>query len=44
MCALLSVCQLQEKNEPIDEAKTAGKKHADFPQITADVFKPWMAH
>ena len=29
-----------EKNEPIDEAKAAGKSTADFPQITADIFKP----
>ena len=29
-----------EKNEPIDEAKAAGKATADFPQITADIFKP----
>src|ERR1700745_573650 len=29
-----------EKHEPIDEAKAAGKTTADFPQITADVFKP----
>ena len=29
-----------QKNEPIDEAKAAGKSTADFPQITADVFKP----
>jgi hypothetical protein len=28
------------KNEPIDEAKAAGLTAADFPQITADVFKP----
>lgn len=30
------------KNDPVveDEAKLAGKKTADFPQITADVFKP----
>jgi hypothetical protein len=28
------------KNEPIDEAKSAGKSTADFPQITADIFKP----
>src|SRR5439155_386785 len=28
------------KNEPIDEAKAAGKTTADFPQITADIFKP----
>jgi hypothetical protein len=28
------------KNEPIDEAKAAGKSTADFPQITADIFKP----
>jgi hypothetical protein len=29
-----------EKSEPIDEAKAAGKSTADFPQITADIFKP----
>jgi hypothetical protein len=29
-----------KKNEPIDEAKAAGKTTADFQQITADVFKP----
>jgi hypothetical protein len=29
-----------KKNEPIDEAKAAGKITADFPQITADIFKP----
>src|SRR4029077_18691479 len=29
-----------KKNEPIDEAKAAGKTTADFPQITADIFKP----
>ena len=34
---LTASCQ---KNEPIDEAKAAGKSTADFPQITADVFKP----
>src|SRR5262249_46318724 len=28
------------KNEPIDEAKAAGKSTADFRQITADIFKP----
>jgi len=28
------------KNEPIDEAKAAGKSTADFPQITPDIFKP----
>jgi len=28
------------KNEPIDEAKAAGKSTADFPQITADIFQP----
>ena len=28
------------KNEPVDDAKAAGKTTADFPQITADVFKP----
>jgi hypothetical protein len=26
--------------EPIDDAKAAGKTTADFPQITADIFKP----
>jgi hypothetical protein len=29
-----------EKQEPIDEAKAAGKATADFPQISADIFKP----
>ncbi|HMC24227.1 MAG TPA: hypothetical protein VKH14_02020, partial [Candidatus Udaeobacter sp.] len=29
-----------KKNEPTDEAKAAGKTTADFPQITADIFKP----
>ena len=29
-----------EKNQPIDEAKAAGKTTSDFPQITADIFKP----
>ena len=29
-----------EKHGPIDEAKAAGKTTADFPQITADIFKP----
>jgi hypothetical protein len=29
-----------EKNEPIDEAKAAGRTTADFPQITAGIFKP----
>jgi hypothetical protein len=29
-----------KKNQPIDEAKAAGKTAADFPQITADIFKP----
>ena len=28
------------KNEPVDEAKAAGKSTADFPQITADIFRP----
>jgi len=28
------------KNEPVDEAKAAGKSTAGFPQITADIFKP----
>ena len=34
---LTASCQ---KSEPIDEAKAAGKSTADFPQISADVFKP----
>lgn len=38
-CALLSLTSC-EKNEPIDEAKAAGLTTADFPQITADIFKP----
>jgi len=33
---LLVTCK---KNEPIDEAKAAGLTTADFPQITADIFK-----
>jgi hypothetical protein len=37
MCALLLFAGCKE---PIDEAKAAGKTTADFPQITADVFKP----
>jgi len=36
-CMALVSCT---KNEPIDEAKAAGKSTADFPQITADIFKP----
>ena len=39
MCALLVFASCK-KNEPIDEAKAAGKSTADFPQITADIFKP----
>ena len=39
MCALLAFASCK-KNEPIDEAKAAGKSTADFPQITADIFKP----
>jgi hypothetical protein len=38
-CALLTLTSC-EKNEPIDEAKAAGLTTADFPQITADIFKP----
>ncbi|PYK75820.1 MAG: hypothetical protein DME39_03100 [Verrucomicrobia bacterium] len=38
-CALLGFTGCG-KNEPIDEAKAAGKTTADFPQITADIFKP----
>jgi len=33
----LAACK---KSEPLDEAKAAGKTTADFPQITADIFKP----
>ena len=39
MCALLAFASCK-KDEPIDEAKAAGKSTADFPQITADIFKP----
>jgi hypothetical protein len=38
-CALLAFAS-RGKNEPIDEAKAAGKTTADFPQITVDIFKP----
>ena len=38
-CALLGFAGCW-KTEPIDEAKAAGKTTADFPQITADIFKP----
>jgi hypothetical protein len=38
-CALLTFGGCK-KNQPIDEAKAAGKTTADFPQITADIFKP----
>jgi hypothetical protein len=38
MCAVLVFASC--KKDPIDEAKAAGKSTADFPQITADVFKP----
>ncbi len=38
-CALLGFSSCK-KNEPIDEAKAAGKTTADFPQITSDIFKP----
>jgi len=33
----LAACK---KSEPVDEAKASGLTTADFPQITADVFKP----
>ena len=36
-CLALAACK---KSEPVDEAKAAGLTTADFPQITADVFKP----
>jgi cytochrome c5 len=38
-CAVLFLTSCK-KNEPIDEAKAAGLTTADFPQITADIFKP----
>ena len=38
-CALLGFAGCW-KTEPIDEAKAARKTTADFPQITADIFKP----
>ena len=38
-CAVV-VFSSGKKNEPIDEAKAAGRTTADFPQITADIFKP----
>ena len=37
ICASISACK---KNEPVDEAQAAGLTTADFPQITADLFKP----
>jgi cytochrome c5 len=39
ICVLLLFASCR-KDEPIDEAKAAGKSTADFPQITADIFKP----
>jgi hypothetical protein len=36
-CLALAACK---KSEPGDEAKAAGLTTADFPQITADIFKP----
>jgi hypothetical protein len=36
-CLALAACR---KSEPVDEAKAAGLTTADFPQITADIFKP----
>ena len=39
MCALLAFASCK-KSEPIDEPKAAGKDTADFPQVTADIFKP----
>src|SRR5689334_14125879 len=38
-CTLLALAGCK-KNEPIDEAKAAGKTTADFPQIASDIFKP----
>jgi hypothetical protein len=37
LCSATAGCQ---KNEPVDEAKAAGLTTADFPQLTADIFKP----
>jgi cytochrome c5 len=42
-CALVFAFLVQtscNKNKPVDEAKAAGLTSADFPQITADIFKP----
>ncbi len=41
-CAIGVFCTLGscKKNEPVDEAKALGLTTADFPQITADIFKP----
>ena len=36
-CATIGACK---KSEPVDEATAAGLTTTDFPQITADVFKP----
>src|SRR5207248_7032205 len=38
-CAFLALASCK-KNEPIDEAKAAGLTTSDFPQLTADIFKP----
>jgi cytochrome c5 len=38
-CVILAFAGCKE-NEPVDEAKAAGLTTADFPQITADIFKP----
>jgi cytochrome c5 len=38
-CVILAFAGCK-KNEPVDEAKAAGLTTADFPQITADIFKP----
>src|SRR5437867_5490428 len=36
-CAAVGACR---KHEPVDEATAAGLTTSDFPQVTADVFKP----
>src|SRR6266699_3276692 len=36
-CAAVGACK---KDEPVDEATASGLTTSDFPQITADVFKP----
>jgi hypothetical protein len=37
LCVAIGACK---KNEPVDEATVASLTTSDFPQITADIFKP----